>query len=73
MSAPFVPDGVPHLLTTGEVARLICRQERHVRYKLESGAWEYIWEGGRRYMRAADLARWAELVGIPLAWQDVIC
>lgn len=61
------------MLSTGEVGKLLRRPERYARYKVECGVWPYIWDGGRRKVRAADLAAWAALVGIPLDWEAVIC
>lgn len=68
-----VPAGIPQLLSTGEVAKAFNRLPRRAKYMLERDFLPFVWEGGRRKVRAADLAEYAERLGIPLDWEAVIC
>lgn len=72
MTAPSVPAGVPQLLTSGEVARVIRLSERRVRYWLDRHVIPCHWIGGQRYVKDADLIAWASLRGLNLDWVAVI-
>ena len=72
MTPPTVPDGVPQLLTSGEVARVIRLSERRVRYWLDCGVIPWQWIGGQRYVRDVDLIQWATPRGLSLDWPAVI-
>lgn len=70
MTASQVPPGVPSLLKTGQVARVLGWHERPTRYQLDTGALPSVQPrpGCARRVRAVDLAAYAAALGVPLDW-----
>ena len=74
MGAYTVPPGVPSLLTSGQVAAALNLPERRVRTWLENGRLPF-WQdsvNSWRWIRAADLLRFAHERGLPCDWEAVI-
>lgn len=72
MTGAAVPPGVPQLLKSGEVARVIGERERRVRYLMTIDELPHLWQGGQRRVRAVDLIEWAERHKLTLDWLSVI-
>lgn len=72
--SPSVPPGVPSLLKLSQVARVLGWEDRPTRYQLETGELPSIQPrpGCARRVRAADLAAYADRLGVPLDWEAAV-
>ena len=68
------PDGIKPMLTTGEAARVLRVSESRVSSWLKGGRLAYCQAGPSawRMIAAAELARFSERHGWPLAWEHAL-